>query len=93
MISPVLIIFLLLLLGTMSYISLEDINDNLHGITGDLAPDAGTASEIMNQVYLKRLQVKEYIKRKSSTIEEFISVNQCWLGRNMEMEKLLNLLV
>ena len=72
MISPLLIIFLLLIVGSISYISLENIKEELRGITDDLAPDAGTASEIMNQVYLKRLQVKEYIKTsKESSIKAF----------------------
>jgi len=34
---------------------------------------------------------KKYIKHKSSTIVESISANRCWLGKNLETEKLRNL--
>ena len=62
LISPVLIIVLLLALGITAYRNLTDIDSNVKGITRELAPDAGTAAKVMRQVYLKRLQVKDYIK-------------------------------
>ncbi|MCG8429005.1 MAG: methyl-accepting chemotaxis protein [Chromatiales bacterium] len=62
MISPVLIITLLIILGGMAFIDLNNIDEKVIGITQDLAPDAGTAAKVMRQVYRKRLQVKDYIK-------------------------------
>ncbi len=62
MISPILIISLLIILGGIAFIDLNDIENKVTGITQDLAPDAGTAAKVMRQVYRKRLQVKDYIK-------------------------------
>jgi len=62
MISPSLTIGLLLVLSGVALSSLWTIESNVKGITQDLAPDAGTAAIIMQQVYRKRLQVKDYIK-------------------------------
>jgi len=65
MISPVIIIALLLVLGGLALNNLGGIEQNVQGITQDLAPDAGTAARIMRQVYRKRLEVKNYIKTSS----------------------------
>lgn len=62
MIAPVAILILMVIMGISIYINLVDIDGNVKDITQDLAPDAGTASQIMAQVYIKRLQVKDYIK-------------------------------
>ncbi len=62
MVSPILIISLLIILGSIAFIDLNDIENKVTGITQDLAPDAGTAAKVMRQVYRKRLQVKDYIK-------------------------------
>ncbi|MCG8487531.1 MAG: methyl-accepting chemotaxis protein [Chromatiales bacterium] len=72
MMSPVLIIVLLIAVGGMAYSSLTNLDTEVVGITQDLAPDAGTAAEIMQQVYRKRLQVKDYIKTSSNqSVEKF----------------------
>ncbi len=72
--SPVLIIILLIILGVIAFIKLEVIDNDVFGITQDLAPDAGTASEIMRQIYRKRLYVKDYIK--TSNPEDIKKFNQ-----------------
>ena len=72
MISPVLIIILLIAVGVIAYTSLSKLKTDVIGITQDLAPDAGTAAEIMQQVYRMRLQVKDYIKTSSNkSVEKF----------------------
>ena len=72
MISPVLIIALLIAVGGIAYLNLKMLNSDIVSITQDLAPDAGTAAEIMQQVYRKRLQVKDYIKTSSEkSLEQF----------------------
>ena len=72
MISPVLIIILLIAVGVIAYTSLSKLKTDVIGITQDLAPDAGTAAEIMQQVYRMRLQVKDYIKTSSTqSVEKF----------------------
>ncbi|MCG7962409.1 MAG: methyl-accepting chemotaxis protein [Candidatus Thiodiazotropha endolucinida] len=72
MISPVLILILLITVGGIAYTSLSKLETDVVGITQDLAPDAGTAAEIMQQVYRKRLQVKDYIKTSSKkSVEKF----------------------
>ncbi|MEW8626895.1 MAG: methyl-accepting chemotaxis protein [Candidatus Thiodiazotropha sp.] len=77
MMSPVLIIVLLIAVGGMAYSSLTNLDTEVVGITQDLAPDAGTAAEIMQQVYRKRLQVKDYIKTSSNqSVEKFKSAEK-----------------
>ncbi len=63
MISPLIIIFFLLVLGAIAFSNLGNIEKNLQVITDDLVLDAGTSAKILREVYLKRLQVKEYIKK------------------------------
>ena len=67
MVSPVVILTLLLSLGVITFTNLSDIENNVEGITQDLALDAGTAALITEQVYRMRLQVKDYIKTSSET--------------------------
>ena len=72
MVSPVVILSLLLLLGVITFTNLVKINKEVTVITQDLALDAGTAAVISQQVYRKRLQVKDYIKTSSAkSIEKF----------------------
>ena len=72
MISPVLILMMLILVGGIAYTNLSELEEEVIAITQDLAPDAGTAAEIMQQVYRKRLQVKDYIKTSSDkSVEKF----------------------
>ncbi len=63
MISPLIIILFLLVLGAIAFNNLSSIEKNLEVITDDLVLDAGTSAQILREVYLKRLQVKEYIKK------------------------------
>ncbi len=75
MVSPVVILSLLLVLGVITFTNLAGIETNVEGITRDLAPDAGTAALITQQVYRKRLQVKDYVKTSSErSIEKFNTV-------------------
>ena len=83
MLSPLLIIALLILVAGIVYTNLKKINFDVIGITQDLAPDAGIASEILQQVYRKRLQVKEYVKTSS---EESV---QRFKDADAELEKIL----
>jgi methyl-accepting chemotaxis protein len=65
MIAPGVFLLLMLTIGGISYLNLDHINNEVQGITQDLAPDTGTASTLMRQVYRKRLLVKDYIKTAS----------------------------
>ncbi|HBM09816.1 methyl-accepting chemotaxis protein [Pseudomonas sp. Choline-3u-10] len=65
MLAPLLILGLLILLGMVAFTRLMSVESNVQDITQNLAPDAGTAGDIMGLVYLKRLQVKDYIKTSS----------------------------
>ena len=72
MASPMIILSLLLLLGFITFTNLTKIDNDVSGITQDLAPDAGIAAVISQQVYRKRLQVKDYVKTSSEqAIEKY----------------------
>ncbi len=72
MIAPVLIMVLLVLVGGIAYTNLSEMELKVETITQELAPDAGTAADLMQQLYLKRLHVKDYIKTSSSkSVEQF----------------------
>ncbi len=72
MVSPIVTLGLLLLLAATAFNSTIGVEEKVEGITQDLAPDAGTAALITQQVYLKRLLVKDYIKTSHAVdIEKF----------------------
>jgi len=72
MVAPVLIILLMIFIAGVAFVNLQDIKHEVIGITQDLAPDAGVASSLMEEVYRKRLAVKDYIKTASpQAIEHF----------------------
>ncbi|GGO72623.1 methyl-accepting chemotaxis protein [Bowmanella pacifica] len=72
MISPSLILVIMTLVGIFAYLELSDIDTSVQGITQDLAPDSGTASTMMRQIYRKRMQVKDYVKTgQQSTVERY----------------------
>jgi methyl-accepting chemotaxis protein len=66
MTSPVIIIIFLLSLGVITFTDLKTIENNVSSMADDLAPDAGTAAQIMQQIYISRLQVKNYIKTSNN---------------------------
>lgn len=65
LIAPATLLLLMLVIGGVTYSNLGHINTEVTGITQDLAPDSGTASNMMRQVYRKRLLVKDYVKTAS----------------------------
>ena len=72
MVSPAVILSLLVVLTIVTFTNLNAIGSDVEGITRDLAPDAGTAALITQQIYRKRLQVKNYIKTSSdSAIQKY----------------------
>jgi methyl-accepting chemotaxis protein len=72
MASPLLIICLMLAVGAIALGNLWDIENKIKHITHDVEPEAGIAADIMSLIYLKRLQVKEYIKTSAEkNIERF----------------------
>ncbi|MBT1065523.1 HAMP domain-containing protein [Bowmanella sp. Y26] len=72
MISPSLILLFMALVGIFAYLELNKINTSVQGITQDLAPDSGTASTMMRQIYRKRMQVKDYFSTGTqATIDRF----------------------
>ena len=62
MFAPVVLLVLMLVIGIVSYSNLISIDTEITGITDDLAPDSGTATQLMRQVFLMRLAVKDYVK-------------------------------
>ncbi|MGM0593729.1 MAG: HAMP domain-containing methyl-accepting chemotaxis protein [Pseudomonadota bacterium] len=62
LIAPAVFLLLMLIIGGVTYSNLGEINTEVTGITQDLAPDSGTASDMMRQVYRKRLVVKDYLQ-------------------------------
>ena len=63
MFAPVAILMLLLISGTVTFFALESLGKETQYITADLAPEAGTATQLMRQIYRMRLAVKDYIKQ------------------------------
>ncbi|MET1256006.1 methyl-accepting chemotaxis protein [Aliikangiella maris] len=77
LVSPISILILLSILGSISYSELKLLSHDTKNITQDLAPDAGTATQMLSGLYLKRLQVKNYIKSaKSEFVTEFDQIDK-----------------
>lgn len=70
--SPVSILALLSLLVAVVYLNLVSVEKGIKGITEDLAPDANTAYKISEQLLLKRIAVKEYVRTsQQSAVDAF----------------------
>ncbi|GAB6043000.1 methyl-accepting chemotaxis protein [Endothiovibrio diazotrophicus] len=84
MVAPVLLLALMAVIGSASYVNLRSIEGAVSGITDDLAPDSGTATQLMRQVYLLRLLVKDYLKNASEEdVREFDKVDEAF-GRLLD---------
>ncbi len=72
MISPIIMTLMLTVLLVSIVLNLNNVIDDVDHAINDLAPDTDTASKMMDKVYGKRLQVKNYIKTsKNSSKEQF----------------------
>ncbi|MDO6427321.1 methyl-accepting chemotaxis protein [Thalassotalea sp. 1_MG-2023] len=84
LLAPSLILVLMVVLLILTILSLDQVKRDITGITEDLAPDSNTASLILEQVYNKRLQVKQYLQTSNeSAVTKFKAANN-------ELEKHLN---
>lgn len=72
MLAPVIILVLLVVIVVTAIINISNVQQGVTGITDDLAPDSGLAALILQEVYQKRLQIKDYIKTSSTTaVDQF----------------------
>ena len=63
MFAPMAILVLLVISGAVTFFALESLGEETRYITADLAPEAGTATQLMRQIYRMRLAVKDYLKQ------------------------------
>ncbi len=70
MISPIVMLLMLTMLLLVIVTNLNTVSDDIDNVVYDLAPDTDIASRIMDKVYLKRLDVKNYIKTSDNTVIE-----------------------
>lgn len=71
--APVIIIILLAIVTGIAILNLGNIDTNVTEIDKSLGPDAKTASQILQQVYIKRLQAKEFISTSSSQSKDLFN--------------------
>lgn len=69
MISPIFMTLMLTLLLISTFINLNNVIKSNETVVYDLAPDTDMAAQIMDAVYNKRLQVKDYIKTSSESAQ------------------------
>ncbi len=67
MISPIFMILMLTFLVVATFINLNSVIESNETVVHDLAPDTEMAAQIMDAVYNKRLQVKDYIKTSAES--------------------------
>jgi hypothetical protein len=62
-IAPALFFFAMVIVGFIAISSLMSINTKVENVSEDLAKDAITANELLDQIYQKRMTMKNYRKR------------------------------
>ncbi len=72
MVSPGIVLGLLVLMGISGHQFYANLDSTVNGITNDLAPDSGIASDLMSNLLLKRLAMKDYLQSgNEEKISEF----------------------
>ncbi|KKL27695.1 hypothetical protein LCGC14_2382580, partial [marine sediment metagenome] len=62
LISPIVMTLMMTVIVVSIFINVTSVSSKIDDVVYDLAPDTDTAAKIMENIYAKRLQVKEYIK-------------------------------
>lgn len=88
MIQPAITILMLTVLLVSIYLSLNSVIDTVDDVVNDLAPDSDTAAHMMEKIYAKRLQVKNYIKTSSDASKNQFTVLADELNEIMAKAKL-----
>lgn len=70
MISPIFMTLMLTFLLATTFINLNNVIKSNEEVVYNLAPDSELAAQVMNGVYNKRLQVKDYIKTSADSAKE-----------------------
>jgi len=70
MFPPVITTIMLTILVVSIYISLNSAIETVDNVVNDLAPDTDTAALMMEKIYAKRLQVKNYIKTSNNAAKD-----------------------
>lgn len=71
---PAVLLVLTITIGVLSSIRLDQLDQEVQGITRDLAPDAGAATELLEHLFMMRLAVKDYARLGSSINEDNFEV-------------------
>ena len=71
---PTVLLVLTITIGVLSSIRLDQLDQEVQGITRDLAPDAGAATELLEHLFMMRLAVKDYARLGSSINEDNFEV-------------------
>lgn len=70
MISPIFMTLMLTVLLVTTFINLNNVIKSNEEVVYNLAPDSELAAQVMDGVYNKRLQVKDYIKTSADSAKE-----------------------